>query len=475
MMEGIKVVSAEEMARIERGGDQESYMAEAGRKVAELVMLYVEEHRLPKQATLLVGKGNNGGDAYAAGLRLLDEGYKVHAYSLYEEVSALNHKFRDNFRKKRGRFESRLEGLIIDGLLGTGLKGKVEKKMANLIEKANSSGLPIISIDIPSGLHGTSGEAMGIAIMANATVSLGLPKIGYFTHHGWNYIGKLHLADFGLPKEAVAEAEAMAYLPKKLELPLIVRDRNKYQAGFVVGYAGSKTYSGAPKMAGLASLRAGAGIVRIFHPEEIGPSPFELICNHWSEKEWKESLKKAHSVFIGPGLGPAKEWLAAYLKEIKQPCVIDADALMHNLIYPKQAILTPHRGEVLRLLGLKRAPREEELFAKITRFCIKMKVYVVLKGAPTFIFGPKHKPVIVARGDPGMATAGSGDILTGMIAALLAQGCGPYEAAILGATLHAIGGEIAAKKKSSYCMIASDIIESIPAAFQVLIQGRGIV
>lgn len=474
-MEGIKVVSAEEMARIEQKGDHERYMAEAGRKVAEVVMLYVKEHDLPKQVTLLVGKGNNGGDAYAAGAWLLEEGYKVHAYALYDEVSPLNRKFRESFRKKRGRFEDKLEGLLLDGLLGTGLKGKVEKKMAALIEMANGSGLPIIAIDIPSGLHGTTGEVGGVAIVANETVGLGLPKIGYFTHRGWNYVGKFRLADFGLPKEAIAEAEAIAYLPKILELPTILRTRNKYQAGYVMGYAGSKAYSGAAKMAGLAALRAGSGIVRIFHPEEIGPTPLELICNHWSEREWTETLKRANSVFIGPGLGSAKEWLKDHLRGIKQPCVIDADALLPDVIYPKRAILTPHRGEVLRLLGLKKAPREEELFAKVIKYCVLRNVYVVLKGAPTFIFGPKHKPLIVPRGDPGMATAGSGDVLTGVIAALLAQGCEPYEGAVLGVTLHAIAGEMAAMQKSSYCMIASDIIESMPAAFQSLIQGRGIV
>lgn len=475
MMEGIKVVSAEEMARIEKGGDLERYMAEAGRKVAEVAMRYVEAHHLPKQVTLLVGKGNNGGDAYAAGVWLLDEGYKVHAYSLYEDVSPLNQKFREKFRKKRGRFEDKFEGVILDGLLGTGFRGKVEKKMAAVIEMANGSGLPIIAIDIPSGLNGTTGEVGSVAIVADETVTLGLPKMGFFIHQGWNYVGKLHVADFGLPQEAIAAADAMAYLPRVLELPKIERVRHKYEAGYVVGYAGSKDYPGAAKMSGLAALRSGAGIVRVFHPEEIGTGPLELICNHWSVAGWKEALKRAQAVFVGPGLGSCKEWLKAHLKEIKQSCVIDADALLPDMMYPKHAILTPHRGEALRLLGLKKAPRDEELFAKIIRFCGSKNVFIILKGAPTVIFGPKHKPMIVPRGDPGMATAGSGDVLTGLIAGLLAHGCGPYEGAILGVTLHAIAGEIAAAEKTSYCMIAGDIIEAMPAAFQALIQGRDIV
>ncbi len=473
-MEGHKVVSAQEMARIEKGGDHERYMAEAGRKVAEAAMRYVEWHQLPKQITLLVGKGNNGGDAYAAGIGLIDEGYQVHAYPLYDDVSPLNQKFRDRFRKKRGKFEAKIEGLIIDGLLGTGFKGKVEKKMAAVIELANGSGLPIIAIDIPSGLNGTTGEA-GVAIRATETVALGMAKIGFFIHQGWNFVGKLRIADFGLPKEAVAAAEAIAYMPKQLELPPIARVRHKYQAGYVVGYGGSKVFPGAAKLTGLAALRSGAGIVRIYHLEEIGPAPLELILNKWDPKCWKEALKKAQAVFVGPGLGSANDWLKKHLKEIKQSCVIDADALQAGLTYPKDAILTPHRGEVLRLLGLKQAPGDEELFAKIMKFCSRKSLYVVLKGAPTFIFGPKHKPMIVPRGDPGMATAGTGDVLTGVIAALLAQKTPPYEAAILGVALHAIAGEMAVEEKTSYSLIASDLIEFMPAAFRALMTGRDIV
>ncbi len=471
-MEGIKVVTAQEMARIEKGGDSERYMMEAGRKVAEIARGYVEKHGLPKKITLLVGKGNNGGDAYSAGLSLLAEGYQVSAYAYFDEVSSLNQTFRERFREKKGLFGTKLQGLLLDGLLGTGLKGKVDAKKAAAIEMANSSGLPILSIDIPSGLNGTTGEVEGSAINAQETVALGLPKIGCFIQQGWNHVGKLHVIDFGLDKELVAQAEAIAYLPRCLELPRIERIRHKYQAGYVVGYAGSKLFSGAPKMSGLAALKAGAGIVRVFHPEDIGQAPLELICNIWDVKAWKEALKKAQAVFIGPGLVLAKKWLQRHLKEIKIPCVIDASALLPDLTFPESAILTPHRGEVLPLLGLNKAPRDEELFAKIIRFCSIRNVFVVLKGAPTVIFGPKHKPVIILQGDPGMATAGSGDVLTGVLAALLAQGCEPYEAAILGAVLHGIAGEKAAAEKTSYCLLASDLIEFMPAAFQFLLKGR---
>lgn len=468
-MEGIKVVSAEEMVRIEEGGDPERYMEMAGRKVAEAAIRYIEAHRLSKKITLLVGKGNNGGDAYAAGVWLLEEGYHVQAYALYEEVSPLNRKFRERFRKRQGRFEKGFEGLILDGLLGTGFKGKLEKQMAAVIQEANASNLPILAIDIPSGLNGTTGEVGEVAIVAAQTIALGFAKIGFFIQQGWNHVGELSIADFGLSKERVAEAEAIAYLPLCLELPKIARIRHKYQAGYVIGYAGSKCFPGAAKMAGFAALKGGAGIVRIFCPEEIGPAPLELICHVWDVKAWEKELVKANAVFIGPGLTEsATPWLNKHLKKIKKPCVIDADALLPHLNYPKRSILTPHRGEVLRLLRLKTAPKDEELFAQIIRFCERKAVYLVLKGSPTIVFGPKHKPIIIPRGDPGMATAGTGDILTGLIAALLSQACEPYEAAVLGATLHAIAGEMAAKKKTSYCMTATDLFEFMPDAFQAV-------
>jgi len=476
MIESIKVVAAEEMARIEKGEKwHEQFMATAGRKVAEAAIEFAAAQKLLKKATLLVGKGNNGGDAYVAGIHLLEAGFQVHVIPVSGECTPLNQKFGEQFRKKQGRIGGEIEGLVIDGLLGTGFKGRVSEDVAHLIEQANGSGLPIIAIDIPSGLHGTTGKVDSVAIRAVETIALGLPKMGFFLREGWNHVGKLRIVDFGLSKEAVAGAQAMAYLPLRLELPRVVRNRHKYQAGYVVGFGGSKALPGAIKLSGLAALKAGAGIVRIFHPEPIGEVPFELICNDWDLENWQEALKKAQAVFVGPGLGRSEErlrWLKTHLKGIQQPIVIDADALLPNLTFPKNAILTPHRGEVLRLLGLKAAPEEEELFVKIGQFCDKKEVIVVLKGAPTFIFTPRSKPLLILRGDPGMATAGAGDVLTGIIAALLAQGGSAEEAAVLGATLHGIAGEEAAKEKTSYCLMASDLIAFLPAAFRQTLRDK---
>ncbi len=477
----LKVVTAQEMARIEKwavqkGASEEKFVEEAGRKVAAAAMEFAEQKKLPKKVLILVGKGNKGADAYGAGAALLEEGYQVRAVSFFpdEDCSGLNRKMRERFKKRRGKVEREIrfhdEGFILDGLLGTGFKGKVEGVLKKAIAAANLSKKPIVSIDIPSGLDGSTGEVRGCAIEAALTVALGLPKIGFFLRQGWNHVGKIRVEDFGLPKEAVEKAECLAYWPllKGFELPKIVRNRHKYQAGYVVGLGGSEDLKGAPKLSGLAALRTGAGIVRLFHFGDIGPAPVELISNEWNEKKWKEELKRASAVFAGPGLGKLKAGMKSRLEAIAVPAVFDADALLPDLAYPEHAILTPHRGEALRLLKMKHAPEEEVLFAEVLKFCDRKNVIVVLKGAPTFVFVPELAPVIIPFGDPGMATAGMGDVLTGVIAALLAQKTAPAKAAVLGAALHGIAGEIAAAEKTSYGLIAGDVIDCLPKAFQAL-------
>ena len=466
------VVTAKEMQRIERqailgGCSEEAFMAEAGRKVAARVLEWLEEKELPKRVAMLVGKGNNGGDAYAAGISLLQKGVHVRAVTLFppSECSKLNQKFRKAFVKRQGTIDNLPfadDSLILDGLLGTGFQGKVDAQMAALMALANGSGKPIFAIDIPSGLDGSSGEVRGSAIVAYETIALGCLKIGFFLRDGWNHVGRIRLEDFGLPEKYLAGVKSVACVPnqKSLVMPPIVRNRHKYEAGYVVGFSGSSIFRGAPKLAGLAALRAGAGIVRVFHLEEIGDIPPSLICQTWDPTSWAQELKRASALFIGPGIGKTAKSLK-FLEKIRTPMVVDADAIQKGLAYPPQAILTPHRGEILRLLGIV---KEEDLLARCQKWVNHTRCILVLKGAPTWIFSKDKLPVIIPHGDPGMAKAGTGDVLTGIIAALLAQKMGPLEAAILGVFLHALAGEFAALQKSSYCMIASDIIDFLPHA-----------
>lgn len=498
-LEGFKVVTSKEMSHIERvsideGASDEDYMLTAGERVASYVTQYIESNGSKNQVTLLVGKGNNGGDSYVAGLFLLQKGYSVKAFYLYDakECSHLNQKYQQVFIQQGGEvvlfreggdFTPYTGGPILDGLLGTGFQGEVKGVLKELIDSANRSSCPVLSIDIPSGLSGDTGEVLGSVIMAKETFYLGLPKVGFFIHKGYETVGVLRRVDFGMQDKYIKQAHPFGFLFCEKNapdlLPKIKRTRHKYQRGYVLALAGSKEMPGAAMLSCLSTLRSGAGIVRLFYPEgmqeELNTSFDELIKTPWSSQNDKvifEEVKRANSFLIGPGIGDSEEVKKLFLKillQIKIPCVIDADALVpfarHAVNYPENMVLTPHKQEMMRCLGIEEMPAEEAFFFLCQEFANEKKVTIVLKGAPTLIFHPHQPLLVVPRGDPGMATAGAGDVLAGIIAALLAQGLVSREAAALGVYLHALAGEVAARKKTSYSMIASDLIESLPEVF----------
>jgi len=484
-LEENKVVLAKEMSRveglsIEAGFSGEAYMCKAGENLATHVEAFIHHHRLKKEVTLLVGKGNNGGDAFAAGVLLLNRSYIVRAHSvaLSCETTPLCQKQEKLFVKSGGKvYRDKVEpfkGVILDGLLGTGCRGILGEEFVKMIQRANDSGLPILSIDIPSGVDGNIGKIDPIAISATETLFLGLPKLGCFLKEGYDSIGKLCAIDFGMDSFFLQRAEASAYLVDERSLmpflPPMKRTRHKYEAGYVIAVAGSSGMPGAAMLSSLAALRTGAGIVRLFHPrgmeQELLSSPYELIRTSYTARDTSkmfQELKRANALLIGPGLGRSKlvhTFIQRVIEGLDFPCVIDADGLFLVKTFPKGSILTPHYQEMCRLLN---DDLTQELCQK---FANQHSVTIVLKGAPTWIYHPHVSPFIVTAGDPGMATAGTGDVLTGMIAALMAQRVGKLEAAMLGVYLHALSGEIAAKRRTSYGMIASDLIEAIPDAFQ---------
>jgi NAD(P)H-hydrate epimerase len=498
-LEGVKIVTSKEMAQVERksieeGASAEKYMCKAGEGIAAQIKQYICNAGCEKQITLLVGKGNNGGDAYVAGVSLLKDGYSVKALCLYDvkDSSLLNRKYREVFLQSGGKIETfkvkqdflpYSKGVIVDGLLGTGFEGEVTGALKELIEAANAAKLPILSIDIPSGLNGNTGEVKGSAILAKETYFLSLPKVGFFINQGYEYVGMLKRIDFGMEESYIKEARAFGFLfsEEKVKelLPKIQRTRHKYQRGYVLALAGSKGMPGAALLACLATLRSGAGIVRLFHPigmeEELSGCFEELIKTPWSlQEDGKifEEVKRADSFLIGPGIGHSQEVKQLVLKILSHtqlPCILDADALAifaaKATQYPSSLVLTPHRGEMLTCLGLEKMPSDEILLALCQSFVEEKKVTLILKGAPTYVFHPEKPFLVIPRGDPGMATAGAGDVLSGIVAALLAQGLEAREAAAVGVYLHALAGEIAAKQKTSYAMIASDLIEALPEVF----------
>lgn len=504
MLEGLKVVTSQEMARIEKksiseGASAEQYMLQAAEGIAQYVFHYIEMHGRERLITALVGKGNNGGDAFVVGILLLKKGFKVKAFCVFndEECSSLNQKYRKSFVQAGGElititsvkdFQPYPHSLIIDGLLGTGFAGEVKGLLQQIIDAANLSSLPIIAIDIPSGLDGNTGDSHGTVIQARITCYLGLPKLGFFIRKGYEKIGRLQPIDFGLDPLYIGEAKAFSFLLSEESIPALLpkiqRTRHKYERGYVIALAGSKSMPGAALLACLSTLRAGAGIVRLFHPEgmeEVLSSSFEeLIKTAWSPQKDQlifEEARRARSILIGPGMGntdEVKQEIIKVLSRIDIPCVLDADALevfaLSAQKYPQQVVLTPHRKEMMRCLQKDSIADEEEFFTLCQKFADQKNVTIVLKGAPTWIFHPHTSLLVIPRGDPGMATAGSGDVLAGVITALLAQGLKTREAAALGVYLHALAGEKAAMEKTSYSVIASDLIEQLPDVFRQIQQ-----
>jgi len=498
----MKVVTSKQMAGIEKrsyddGYSEKDYMERAGKGVAEAVDGYIRKHRIANEVVLLCGKGNNGGDAYVAGCYLMQAGYKVLAYQVgsIDKGSDLCRKMCARFKKEGGeaieieeadRAAFPVDGVIVDALFGTGIHSAPREPFASLITLANSTSLPIISVDIPSGLDGDSGKCEGAAIRAVATVFLGLPKIGFFLREGWDCVGKLQHVDFGLPQKYIDEEQAALQLlgdDQFLEmLPKMRRGRHKYEAGYVVGLAGSKSMPGAALLSTEAALRGGAGIVRLLHPigmeAELSSSMNEIIKMGYDPDDLApalEQINRAAAVFVGPGLGLTEETrklLRAVLPKIEKPCVIDADALNvlaeEKIPLPEKTVMTPHIGEMGRLLkSPHKGAATLEFLNECREYAEQKKVVLILKGGPSFIFHKKEMIVVNAHGDPGMATAGSGDVLTGLLAALIAQGLTPYHAALSAVYLHSVAGEKAAEEKTSYCMTASDITRHFPDVFRL--------
>jgi hydroxyethylthiazole kinase-like uncharacterized protein yjeF len=496
----MKIVTSKEMAALEakafRSGHSEAaFMDKAGEGVAFIVGEYLESHGLQPHILLLCGKGNNAGDAYVAGIQLLELEYEVTAIQVVpiQETSSLCQQHYHTFMKEGGKIwdgSYPVEhlffgdvGIMVDGLFGTGFRGTVQEPFASIIELANRSRKPIISIDIPSGLSGETGAVEGEVIAAAETAFLGLPKVGFFLREGWDCVGKLRHVDFGLPQQLIDESKPnlMMLTPEFLQplMPKIRRSRHKYQAGYVVGLAGSPLLPGAAILSASAALRSGAGIVRLLYPEgmreEFAGSLPELILTPYApdgSAEVLAHLNRATAAFIGPGLSTTpsvRAMLRTVLPLLEVPCVIDADALTvlaeEDIALPRHTILTPHHGELARLLHI---PKFEEITSELITLCQqyadKHHVTLILKGGPTFVFHPNKTIVINPTGDPGMATAGSGDVLTGLIASLLAQGMPTSHAAMVGVFVHGLAGEHAALDYTSYCMTASDITSYFPEA-----------
>ncbi len=519
----MKVVTSEEMREIDRktirdyGLSGSVLMERAGLAVA----LKVKELFEPRKVIVLSGGGNNGGDGIVVARNLYNWGWNVKVL-LFSKQDKLSPDCLAQYKiaKKIGvpiEFKTEVNekdlhsAVVIDAIFGTGLSKDVTGKIADVISFLNKSKVPVISIDIPSGISSDTGQIMGTAIMADYTVTFGLPKRGHLLYPGADHAGRLFIEDIGFPENLLKSQKLKIELLEKEDMSLLIPERQKYSHkgdyGHVLIIAGSKGKTGAAFMCAKACLRAGAGLVTIGVPgslmdvfqsrvtEEMTLSLPDrgdgTLSSEASEKILEFLSNRADVLAIGPGISDTdniKKLASTIVLNATVPMVIDADAInalsgTRNIFKKTKApiILTPHPGEMARILegskGLAsgESPRrqgfkgsreiEQDRINTAIKFSKATGAYLVLKGVPTIVAEPEGSVFINPTGNPGMASAGVGDVLTGMIAAFLGQGLDPLETSILGVYMHGLAGDIAAGKKGEHSLIASDIIDSIPEAF----------
>jgi len=474
------------------GVTREMLMEEAGKNIAEKIREFVESGSLARKAFIFAGRGNNGGDAYVVACYLHQAGYDTEVFQVHPiKIDSLCHKQSIRYENLGGRIIDRLplsihEGIVVDGIFGTGFQGALDEKTERIVDAINSWHIPVIAVDTPSGIHCQTGEVSTKAVQATITITVQCPKIGFFLQDAYNYVGKLISVAIGMGQfydanhitlYSVDDAHVKQYLPK------ISRTRHKYQAGYVVGFAGASGMTGASILSSYAALKTGAGIVHLLHRKEqlleFAAKPLEIVSigyDSLDEDAVKSRIEKASCIFLGPGLGTQETeqnivhelWSALLNKKV----VVDADALIfagkHMKPHPK-AVLTPHLGELRHLIDCDISKGVTlEILEKCQAFVNQYTTHLVVKGAPTFLFSYDSPMHVVLRGDPGMATAGSGDVLTGMIAALMAQGLKADQAMRFGVWLHGYAGELAAIDETSYSLTAMSILEHIKDVYKVL-------
>jgi NAD(P)H-hydrate epimerase len=506
----MKAVTSREMREIDRitisdyGIGGLVLMERAGVAATDNIMRLYE----PKRVTVLAGSGNNGGDGLVIARELHNRGVDVRVIMVGSKSRLspdCRHQY-DTARKMRVpiAFRKRLQpldlhgALVVDAVFGTGLDKDVKGPIAGIIREANGSGCTVVAVDIASGISADNGQILGTAFYADTTVTFGAPKRGHLLYPGAEHTGRLLVEDIGFPgilfehlKCTVLQNESMARL-----VPERAACSHKGDYGHVLLLAGSKGKTGAALLAARACLRTGAGLVTIGAPERLsGPIQSsvteEMLLLLPDTGEGALSIgaldrtlefinSQADVIAAGPGMGRLEE-TSRFVRELlirsPAPMVLDADAavalenstgLLRKTKSP--VILTPHPGEFSRLSGRPKAEIEKDRIGSATEFAKETGTWLVLKGAPTVVAEPGGNAFISSTGNPGMATAGSGDVLTGMIAALLGQGLPPLESSLLGVFLHGLAGDLGAGETGEHSLVASDIVETIPEALKHLRQ-----
>ena len=432
---------------------------------------------------VLVGSGNNAGDGYVSALTAFNAGKNVSVVAVQpdREIEGYAAKAKEAWLAAGGKIETlddkflQRADIIIDGLLGTGIVGTIRTEYAQIIAKINECDKPIVSIDVPSGLDASTGASLGECVQATATVTFIGIKIGLTTGAGKQACGKLIFDDLGIGKAFadLARSDASA-LDLKHFRGLAPRPVHSHKGtyGRLLCIGGNRGMSGAIRLTGEAALRTGTGLVKVYaHPESI-----KQICTGRPELMVSsdgliEALNWATCIVIGPGLGQddwAKQTFNQVLEFCQQdpkPIVIDADALNLKAVNTTfvalpECVITPHVGEAARLLNVSIEEIESNRFNFARQCAQRYDANTVLKGAGSIIDNQQHSWVC-RHGNPGMATAGMGDVLAGIIGSLMSQGLAAEMACQYGVSIHAKAGDIVAKKYGQRGMLASDLFDTV--------------
>lgn len=457
---------------------------------------------------IIAGRGNNGGDGFVIARYLAQRDIDVSVF-LLSDCGAVTGDAAANLEllkaltvpvieipgpKQFARSQTDMRHVTywIDALLGTGLNSDVKDYFRQVIEFINAQQRPVLSVDIPSGLNADTGQICGICIQARATATFGFPKIGHVVHPGVQCCGSVDVIDIGIPAYIASQVSVRQRLICAEEVKLIVDrrspDDHKGRTGHLLVVAGATGKSGAAAMTANAALRAGAGLVTLCLPEALNPIAeaqlIEVMTTPLPDQGTGLILEEAfdtlmaqapgkQALAVGPGLGTeshTRNLVHRVIKELELPLVIDADglnslvghtALLENRSAP--TVLTPHPGEMARLTGLSTKQIQQDRLAIARKFAIDSSACVVLKGARTVIAEPDGQVWINPTGNAGMASGGMGDVLTGMIAGFLAQGCSAVEAAVAGTYLHGMAADMLSREMP-WGYLATEVIQTIPQA-----------
>ena len=447
----------------------------------------------PGPLRVAVGKGNNGGDGLVAARLLREEGREVDVLSV-AALDELRGDARTNLERLPGLApepfdETRLEGSggIIDALLGTGFEGVPREPVASAITAINAAGVPVVACDVPSGVNADSGEVEGEAVRAIATATFHGPKLGLHVAPGKDHAGRVETLEIGVPRGAPGASRAGLISNRVIGLfPRRERSGSKFSSGVVVVVGGSMGLTGAPSMAALSAARAGAGYVQVAVPAPVQPAIDLRLLEQMSRglpdsggfhtpqgvAVVEEMAQRAGAVVLGPGLGRdegAAEFARGVARNVDAPLLVDADGLNAHagrleLLTEREAptVLTPHEGELGRLLEIDSGEVAAHRLDCAREAARRSAAVVLLKGDDTIVALPSGEVAVSPGGTPALATAGTGDVLSGLIGTLLAKGLESLEAACMGTVAHVRAAEAAAERWGADHVMAGDVIEALP-------------